>query len=84
MVGAGYFKGGIDLIVPQDQVQTFYPAQLGISEGSVFALYRDRGGAIWLGDGWNIFRSAHQALGYTERPGAQQHDALRALDVTYA
>lgn len=34
---------GIDLIVPQDQVQTFYPAQLGISEGSVFALYRDRG-----------------------------------------
>lgn len=58
LVGAGYFKGGIDLIVPQDQVQTFYPAQLGISEGSVFALYRDRGGAIWLGDGWNIFRSA--------------------------
>ena len=24
----------------------------------MFALYRDRGGVIWLGDGWNIFRSA--------------------------
>ena len=98
LVGAGYFKGGIDLIIPgtasfasssissstfssltssstvspvsvassaisttnifRGQVQTFYPAQLGISEGSVFALYRDRGGVIWLGDGWNIFRSA--------------------------
>ena len=97
LVGAGYFKGGIDLIIPgtassaslsissstfssltsstvspvsvassaisttnifRGQVHTFYPAQLGISEGSVFALYRDRGGVIWLGDGWNIFRSA--------------------------
>ncbi len=106
LVGAGYFKGGIDLIIPEagssasssvssfpstsssafssltsstvspvspvsvassaisttnifrGQVHTFYPAQLGISEGSVFALYRDRGGVIWLGDGWNIFRSA--------------------------
>ena len=96
LVGAGYFKGGIDLIIPgtassaslsissstfssltsstvspvsvassaisttnifRGQVHTFYPAQLGISEGSVFALYRDRGGVIWLGDGWNIFRS---------------------------
>lgn len=98
LVGAGYFKGGIDLIIPGEgssaaspsissstfsslgsstpvspvsvassaisttnvfrgQVHTFYPAQLGISEGSVFALYRDRGGVIWLGDGWNIFRS---------------------------
>lgn len=105
LVGAGYFKGGIDLIIPEagssaspsvssfpstsssafssltsstvspvspvsvassaisttnifrGQVHTFYPAQLGISEGSVFALYRDRGGIIWLGDGWNIFRS---------------------------
>lgn len=91
LVGAGYFKGGIDLIIPgtassaslsissstfssltsstvspvsvassaisttnifRGQVHTFYPAQLGISEGSVFALYRDRGGVIWLGDGW--------------------------------
>ena len=84
LVGAGYFKGGIDLIIPgtassasssissstfssltsssttvspvsvassaisttnifRGQVHTFYPAQLGISEGSVFALYRDRG-----------------------------------------
>ena len=108
LVGAGYFKGGIDLIITEagssaspsvssfpstssststfssltsstvspvssvsvafsaisttnifrGQVHTFYPAQLGISEGSVFALYRDRGGVIWLGDGWNIFRSA--------------------------
>ena len=105
LVGAGYFKGGIDLIITEagssaspsvssfpstsssafssltsstvspvspvsvassaisttnifrGQVHTFYPAQLGISEGSVFALYRDRGGVIWLGDGWNIFRS---------------------------
>ena len=99
LVGAGYFKGGLDLIIPgtassaspsisssstfssltssstvspvsvassaisttnifRGQVHTFYPAQLGISEGSVFALYRGRGGVIWLGDGWNIFRSA--------------------------
>lgn len=78
LVGAGYFKGGIDLITPglvtpgltapgasavsprpsfNGRVQTLYPQQLGISEGSVFALYRDRQGVIWLGDGWNIFRS---------------------------
>lgn len=56
LVGAGYFKGGIDLI-SSGGVQAFSPQQLGISEGSVFALHRDRQGNIWLGDGWNIFRS---------------------------
>lgn len=67
-VGAGYFKAGIDLIFPDisdtprkitfyGHIQTFSPRQLGISEGSVFALHRDRQGVIWLGDGWNIFRS---------------------------
>ena len=34
------------------------PEQMGISEGTVYALHRDRQGTIWLGDGWNIFRSA--------------------------
>ena len=34
------YTSGIDLICPQDQVQTFYPAQLGISEGSVFSSFR--------------------------------------------
>ena len=71
LIGAGYFKGGIDLITPvapaisvssgksfNGRVQTFSPEQLGISEGSVFALHRDRQGMIWLGDGWNVFRSA--------------------------
>lgn len=60
LIGAGYFKGGIDLINPagKSHIQTLYPQQLGISEGSVYALYRDRQGIIWLGDGWNIFRSA--------------------------
>lgn len=70
LIGAGYFKGGVDWIIPnfassasakntfQGQVQICYPDRLGISEGSVFALYRDRQGVIWLGDGWNIFRSA--------------------------
>lgn len=57
LIGAGYFKGGIDLITPQGQVKAFYPEQMGISEGSVYALHRDRQGTIWLGDGWNIFRS---------------------------
>lgn len=69
LIGAGYFKGGIDLITPgvtnaqttfNGHVQTLYPAQLGISEGSVYALHRDRQGTIWLGDGWNIFRSADE------------------------
>lgn len=55
-VGAGYFKGGIDLIA-NGRVQSFSPVQLGLSEGSVYAFHRDRSGTIWLGDGWNIFRS---------------------------
>lgn len=68
LIGAGYFKGGIDLITSDTslaqgnklfngRIQTLYPDKLGISEGSVYALHRDRQGRIWLGDGWNIFRS---------------------------
>lgn len=65
LVGAGYFKGGIDLIsyskaqpLVQGKVQSLSPTRLGLSEGSVYALHRDRSGIIWLGDGWNLFRSA--------------------------
>lgn len=69
LIGAGYFKGGIDLITPaasalsgsiafKGRLQTMRPQQMGISEGTVYALHRDRQGTIWLGDGWNIFRSA--------------------------
>lgn len=72
LVGAGYFKGGIDLIaydigkpvasgkVPSaalGEVRSLTSDRLGLSEGSVYALHRDRKGIIWLGDGWNIFRS---------------------------
>lgn len=63
LIGAGYFKGGIDLI-SSGRVRALSPQQLGISEGSVFALHRDRQGIIWLGDGWNIFRSTNQGRAF--------------------
>ena len=79
LIGAGYFKGGIDLMTPstavvsgnaafKGRVQTLTPSQLGISEGTVYALHRDRKGTIWLGDGWNIFRSFDKGRTFEKMP----------------
>lgn len=50
------------------------PEQMGISEGTVYALHRDRQGTIWLGDGWNIFRSADGGKRLYEWKGLKEKD----------
>lgn len=66
-VGAGYFKGGID-IVTKGVVQTHTSASLKLDEGSVYALCKDRKGNIWLGDGWSIFKSADNGNSFKRVP----------------
>lgn len=54
---AGYFKNGLDIIDLASFKVTHYPAdQLGLDEASIYAIWEDKNGDIWLGNGWGIFK----------------------------
>ena len=56
-VWSGLFKNGLDIIlVGTRQVTHYSPEQLGLQvEGSVYALFKDREGNVWLGTGKGIY-----------------------------
>lgn len=56
-IGVGYFKKGLD-IISDGTLNSYSPSDLHLKEGSIYALYKDRSGSLWLGDGWSIYRSA--------------------------
>ena len=56
-VWSGLFKNGLDIISVTTHHLTHYsPEQLGLrGEGSVYALFKDRDGNVWLGTGKGIY-----------------------------
>lgn len=54
----GLFKNGIDIYNLKTKTRKHLsPEQLGIDESSIWALYQDRKGTIWLGNGWGVYSS---------------------------
>lgn len=57
-VWIGMFKNGIDIHNLKNKTRKHLsPEQLGIDEASIWALYQDRKGNIWLGNGWGVYSS---------------------------
>lgn len=55
-VWVGYFKNGLDRIQLSNNSVIHHSAdQLGLDEGSIYALMEDRHGNIWIGNAWGIF-----------------------------
>ncbi len=55
-IWVGYFKEGIDIIDNQLKRQKHYtPKQLNINDGSIYALYEDCKGNLWIGSGWGVY-----------------------------
>lgn len=57
MVWSGLFKNGLDIIsVSTHDIMHYSPKDLGLhSEGSVYALFKDREGNVWLGTGAGLY-----------------------------
>lgn len=52
----GYFKNGLDKVDYRTNSISHYSAKnLGLDEESVYVLYEDRYGKIWLGNAWGVF-----------------------------
>ncbi len=53
---SGLFKNGLDIInIHTKAINHFTPTQLGLEEGSVYALLRDRKGKVWMGTGRGVY-----------------------------
>lgn len=72
-VWVGMFKNGIDIYDLKTKNRKHLTSeQLNIDEASIWALYRDRKGTIWLGNGWGVYSRGkddvkfkrHNELGY--------------------
>ncbi|MFZ4861240.1 two-component regulator propeller domain-containing protein [Sphingobacterium sp. Mn56C] len=53
---SGYFGGSMDIFNPYTGVGRHQSIKdFGIEEGSIFVLYEDRAGNVWMGNGWEVF-----------------------------
>lgn len=54
----GYFKNGLDVINSvTGSVRHFTPQDMGLNEGSVYAMCEDSNDNVWIGNGWSIYTS---------------------------
>lgn len=61
----GYFKNGLDIIKsPQNSIQHYSSADLGLNEESIYALCEDRYGKIWLGNAWGVFVAEKNSMSF--------------------
>lgn len=52
----GYFKGGLDILSTKSKrIQHFKMIDYGINEESLFVLYEDKSGNVWMANGWEIY-----------------------------
>lgn len=55
-VWVGYFKDGLDITSGNGRNISHYTEdRLSLSEGSIYAMCRDRSGNVWLGNGWGVY-----------------------------
>lgn len=65
----GYFKNGIDVIDCKTHKVRHYSANdLGINEGSIYALYKDSNNDMWLGNGWSTYKTSGNSMSMTHIP----------------
>ncbi|MBR6746846.1 MAG: hybrid sensor histidine kinase/response regulator, partial [Muribaculaceae bacterium] len=65
----GYFKNGIDVIDCKTHKVRHYSADdLGINEGSIYALYKDSNNDMWLGNGWSTYKTSGNSMSMTLIP----------------
>ena len=61
----GLFKNGLDVIqLPQFGIRHYSGKDLNMNEPSVFAICEDRYGQIWIGNGWNVYKSNRNQMNF--------------------
>lgn len=66
-IWCGIFKKGMNAIqLPSLQIKSYNAEELQINEGSVYALFKDQAGNIWLGTAWGLFCSSPGELHFKE------------------
>jgi len=66
-IWCGIFKKGINVIqLPSRQMKHYNAGELNINDGSVYALFKDKTGNIWLGTAWGLFVSSPEELYFKE------------------
>lgn len=54
----GLFKNGLDMVqLPQFNIRHYSGADLNMDEASIYTICEDRYGQIWIGNGWNVYKS---------------------------
>lgn len=71
----GFFKNGLDIVdLKTNRKQHYAMEDLGIDESSVYSLYKDSEGTIWLGNGWGI---------YTKKKDERKFIRQNAFELSY-
>ena len=61
----GLFKNGLNMIqLPQFNIRHYSGADLNIDEASVYTICEDRYGQIWIGNGWNVYKSDKNQMNF--------------------
>lgn len=64
-IWVGFFKSGLDILNIQKNTATHYKmSTFGIQEESVFVLYQDQQGNVWMGNGLEIYRQKKGASNF--------------------
>jgi len=68
-VWIGYFKNGLDVVqLPGFNVTHYSGEYLGLNEASIYAIYEDRLGRMWLGNGWEVYIGDKKDKKFTVKP----------------
>jgi len=61
----GLFKNGLDIIqLPRFNIRHYSGEDLNIDEASIYAICEDRYGQVWLGNGWNVYKSDRNQMNF--------------------
>ncbi len=65
-VWVGFFKNGLDVIsLPSFRTTHYTQEMLGLDEGSIYALYQDSRGTVWLGNAWGVYTGDKRTRKFT-------------------
>jgi signal transduction histidine kinase/ligand-binding sensor domain-containing protein/DNA-binding response OmpR family regulator len=65
----GRFKNGLDVVQTSSLQATHYSGdRLGVDEPSIYSIYEDRLGRMWIGNGWEVYRGNKQTMKFQIQP----------------